>query len=280
MNVRRFLAAALMAPLVFPACTGGTAPDGKGNGSENVGSASQASNFPYVQFGTRCQEDYENNWWTACAGATARCSGFVNAVAVKGGVGNFYYNLHGGRTAFENPDTCGWACGYVDSVDFFYAETHGCKSNTNACWFMWDDADRRANSSNMRLGDSGRQNMVFSTFSCNTLTQDSYMWARWAPVFAGGLVMTTGSHPSLYLASSSSTGSDYFNRMANGEPIAQAWHDAMLAGNSNNKPAVMNTGANSTDCWNRQAGVKLSNLLGTSVLRDSAIGYTCWSGWN
>ena len=144
---------------------------------------------------------------------------------------------------------------------------------------MWDTSTR-AYSSQMRLGDSGRENMIFSTFSCDTLTLDSYMWTRWSPVLAGGLVMTTGSNDTLYLPSNASTGADYFNRMSNGEPIAQSWHEAMLAGDSANMPAVMNTGSNSTDCWNRQAGVKLSNLLATPVLRDSAVGYTCFSSWN
>ncbi|MET0225700.1 MAG: DUF6345 domain-containing protein [Dokdonella sp.] len=233
-----------------------------------------------IQVGSRCQQDFQNNW-QADAGLGnndmwARCSGFQSAAATTE-VNAFYYNLHGARWALEDPDTCGWGCGNADSVDLFYMSTHGGITSTSAIWAMWDQGSF-AYTQNMRLGATSRQNMVLASFACDTHWIDDSTWTRWYPVFAGGMVMTVGGHDLLYQGNPQ-TGSDFANRMNNGETIGQSWLESAWYADNRNAPAVIATGRNSTDCWNRQ-GVSYNTLFPTPILRDSAIGYMCWSTWN
>lgn len=233
-----------------------------------------------IQVGTRCQQDFQNGW-LADAGLGvndmwARCSGFQGTAATTE-VNAFYYNLHGARWALEDPDTCGWSCGNADSVDFFYMSTHGGINNASAAWGMWDQGSL-AYTSNMRLGASSRQNMVLASFACDTHATDGNTWTRWYPVFAGGMVETVGGHNLLYMGNPQS-GSDFANRMNNGEPIGQAWLESAWYADNRNAPAVIATGRDSADCWNRQ-GVGYDSLFPTPILRDGAIGYMCWTTWN
>ncbi len=172
--------------------------------------AQAATSQHYIQVGSRCQQDFQNNWQAdAGLGSNdmwARCSGFQSAAATTE-VNAFYYNLHGARWALEDADTCGWACGNADSVDLFYMSTHGGITSTSAIWAMWD-AGSFAYTQNMRLGASSRQNMVLASFACDTHWINNSTWTRWYPVFAGGMVITVGGHNLLYQGNPQ-TGSDF-----------------------------------------------------------------------
>lgn len=231
-----------------------------------------------VQVGTRCQQDYQNGWQVDVGNNDVwnRCWNFQNTIAGTE-TRAFYYNLHGAEAALEQADGCGWACGYADSVDFFYMNTHGGSNTSASYWAMWDQGANAA-TSRMRLGASGRENMVLATFACSTHGTDAYTWNRWYRVFAGGMVETVGGRSTLY-AGNDQSATELANRMDNGEAIGQSWLESTWYADNSNSPAVINTGRNSTDCWNRQ-GVNFNTLFSTPVLRDGAIGYMCWSSWN
>ena len=235
-----------------------------------------------IEVGTRCQQDYQNNWqvdvgnndvWNRCGNFNAQIGSTENL--------EYYYNLHGAQSVIEQTnDGCGWGCGSADSVDFLYMNTHGGANATTAFWAMWDQGSN-AQTSNMRLGDNSRELMVLATFACNILqTSDgaSAVIARWLGTFAGGLVMSVGGHGSLYSGNDQSA-TEFASRMQDGEPIGQSWLESTWYADNSNTPTALATGANSDDCWNRM-NVSIVNLFATPVLRDSAIGYMCWSSWN
>ena len=69
-----------------------------------------------VQVGVRCEQNFSGAWQPSISPSNNRCVNFKNTMAENEPV-EFYYNLHGGAAALQSPDTCGWNCGYVDSVD-------------------------------------------------------------------------------------------------------------------------------------------------------------------
>jgi hypothetical protein len=257
------------------ACSSGT---GGEFGGEPTGETSSALNNHLVQVGTRCQEDYQNGWQVDVGNNDVwnRCYNFQNTMAGFE-VNAFYYNLHGAQAALQNTDTCGWPCGYADAADFFYMNTHGGSNSSTAFWAMWDQ-NSFARTQNMRLGNSGRENMVLATFSCSTHLTDSNQWNRWFHTFAGGMYVTVGGHGTMYSGNDQSA-TDFANRMSHGEAIAQSFLESSWYADNSNTPTGIATGANSTDCYNR-LGITLDTLFGNTPLRDSSIGYMCWSSWN
>jgi hypothetical protein len=246
------------------------------------GSALARPPHPATEVGVRCQQEYQNNWQTDVGDSDVwrRCTNFINQIRQTDNV-RFYFNLHGAKQPLEkNNDGCGQACGGADSVDIFYMNTHSGVNGSSAFWAMWDQGSW-AVTSNMRLGDNSRQLMVLATFSCDTLrTSDgaAAVLARWLGTLSGGLVMTVGGHDLLY-AGNDQSATEFASRMQDGEPIGQAWLESTWYADNRNKPTAMATGANANDCWNRMK-VSLPTLFGTPVLRDSGVGYVCWSSWD
>ena len=247
------------------------------------GSTASARPFhPATEVGVRCQQEYQNNWQTDVGNSDVwrRCGNFMSQIGQTDNV-RFYFNLHGAKQPLEKAnDGCGQSCGGADSVDILYMNTHSGVNSSTAFWAMWDQGSN-AVTSNMRLGDSSRQLMVLATFSCSTLqTSDgaAAVLSRWLGTFAGGLVMTVGAHNLLYSGNDQSA-TEFASRMQDGEPISQAWLESTWYADNDNAPTAMATGANANDCWNRMR-VSLPTLFGTPVLRDSQIGFVCWSSWN
>ena len=241
----------------------------------------QASH-PAMDVGTRCQQDYQNGWQKDVGNSDVwnRCGKFNDQIR-RTDAFQFYYNLRGAKPVLEQTnDGCGWGCGSADSVDFFYMNTHAGANSSAAFWDMWDQ-NSRAFSSNMRLGDTSRQLMVLATFACNTLqTSDgnNNVVARWQSPFAGGLVMTTGGHATLYDGNDQSA-TEFASRMQDGQPIGLSWLESSWYADNSNTPSFMNTGKDANDCFSR-ANVSLPTLFQTPILRDSAVGYYCWASWN
>ena len=246
------------------------------------GSAFAGPPHARTEVGIRCQQEYQSNWQVDVGNSDVwrRCSNFNSQMRQTDNV-EFYFNLHGAKQPLEkNNDGCGQSCGGADSVDILYINTHSGVNSTTAFWAMWDQ-NSWALTSNMRLGDNSRQLMVLATFSCSTLqTSDgnAAVLARWLGTFSGGLVMTVGAHNLLYSGNDQSA-TEFASRMQDGEPIGQAWLESTWYADNSNAPSAMATGANANDCWNRM-GVSLPTLFGTPVLRDSQIGFVCWSTWN
>ena len=246
---------------------------------EIVGATHQAVSNHNVQVGVRCEQAFSYDWQPPIVPSNGRCTNFLNTMSENEEVG-FYYNLRGANWALEEPDTCGWPCGNADSVDFFFMSTHGYTQPnwTFSEWAMWD-IGKWALTSNMRLGNSGRQNMVLATFACDTHATDSTTWNRWIQPFAGGMVVTVGGHGNLY-DGETQQGTEYAQRLTyNTEPIGYAWLESVWYADNNNTPTAINTGANQSDCWVR-SNTTLDTLFSAPILRDGAIGYMCWSSWN
>jgi len=245
-------------------------------------SAAARTPHPRIEVGTRCQQEYQNNWQVDVGNSDVwrRCSNFNNQISQTDNL-EFYYNLHGAKIVLEQTaDGCGLGCGAADSVDLLYMNMHAGVNSSTAFWAMWDQSSY-ALSSNMRLGDNSRELMVLATFACNTLqTSDgnANVLNRWVPPFSGGLVMTLGSHNKLY-AGNDQSATEFASRMQDGEPIGQAWLESAWYADNSNSPSLMTTGTDANDCWNRSR-VSLPALFSTPILRDGQIGYICWATWN
>ena len=248
-----------------------------------------------IHFGVRCEDTFQSNW-QATIDVEAACSDFISEISTIEPV-DFYFNLHGAQTDFYYGDageTCN-ACGGVDSVDFFYMSVHGGLAtaenlgaivnpapNDNAkyaAYAMWD-FDTVAWTAPMRIGSSGKQAKALVTFSCDTLyNADKLLPTRWGNAFAGGLKFLAGGHDLLYTGNDQSAMQDFATFMVGGSTIGSSWLNAVYNDNNSNHPAIANTGTNSSNCWSRQ-GVTLGGLMGETVLRDSKVGYYCWTNWN
>jgi len=243
-----------------------------------------------THFGVRCQSAFEDGW-APTIDVYSACDDFINEISPVHPV-DFYFNLEGAQLAFYNgqaAETCN-GCGGADSVDFFFMITHGTIASNNADYAgyaMWDDACSGTNppgciawTPDMRFGSAGHQLKVFATFSCDTFKySDGLLWNRWSTVFSGGLKVGVGGFDLLYTGNDTQAGTNFAVNMRNNNSIGWSWLDAVYYANNSNHPIVANTGANSTDCWNRQ-GLTLNNVLTESALRDGQIGYYCYSYWN
>jgi hypothetical protein len=236
---------------------------------------------PPLHIGVRCQSDFQSNW-APTINAYPPCGNFNSQIS-KTDYLDFYFNLHGGAAGFTNgngAETCN-GCGGVDSVDFFFVNTHGGIANNNANyagWAMWDQGSM-AWTPSMRFGAAGKRVQVFSNYACDTMkTSDGLFWSRWSSLMSGGVKIVTGAHDLVYDDSNAAL-PNFAQRMQNGESIGSSWLEATWYADNNNHPSEANTGINANDCWNR-AGATLSSVQSMPALRDSQIGYVCWAGWN
>ncbi len=241
-----------------------------------------------IHVGVRCQSDFQNGW-APTIDVYGECDNFISEISPVDPV-DFYFNLHGAQPAFykgQAAETCN-SCGGVDSVDFFYMSTHGGYSGDQAAYAMWDASCPGsagwpgcvAETPSMRFGSAGKQAKVFASFSCDTFyNADGLLPTRWGSAFAGGLKIGLGGHDLLYTGNDTQAGTEFAAYMRSNLSIGSSWLEAVYYANNSNNPAVANTGANSTDCWNRQ-GVTLGNVMSEKVLRDGSIGYYCWTNWS
>ena len=243
-----------------------------------------------VHFGVRCQSDFQNGW-APTIDVYGACSDFISEIQPVEYV-DFYFNLHGAQPAFyygQAAETCN-GCGGTDSVDFFFLITHGTIANNNANYAgyaMWDASCAGTNppgciawTPSMRFGSSGKQLKVLATFSCDTFkNSDGLFWNRWGNAYRGGLKIGVGGHDLLYTGNDTQAGTEFAAYMRSNYSIGWSWLDAVYYANTSNHPTVANTGANSTDCWNRQ-GLTINNVVSATTLRDGQIGYYCWTNWN
>lgn len=244
-----------------------------------------------IHYGSRCQGTFQNGW-APDINVDPICSNFDSQIVTTGGnIVDFYFNLHGGENSlnYGNPsETCD-SCGGADSVDFFIMSTHGTIASNNADWAgyaMWDQSCPGGGSpgcfawtTNMRFGSQGKELKALATFSCDTLkSADGKLVNRWQSPFSGGLKVVVGGSELLWDDNTDVIGEEFAQLMQENFSIGTSWLNAVYNNDNDNNPAVANTGANKSACWTRQ-GVTLGNLMSESVLRDSQIGYYCWTWW-
>jgi hypothetical protein len=235
-----------------------------------------------IHFGVRCEGSFQDNW-APTIDVYDGCDNYISVIQTAYPV-DFYFNLQGAQPAFEygNADETCNGCGGVDSVDFFFMSTHG-DSNiaqvNNAVYAMWD-YQTWASAYQMRLGDSGKQVKAFATFSCDTLyNADGKFWHRWSSALSGGVKFLAGAHGNLYTDEDDQAMPAFAQYVVAGDALGSGWLNGVYYANTDNQPTIANTGSNANNCWTRQ-GVNLSGLMSESPLRDSQIGYYCWTNWN
>lgn len=230
-----------------------------------VGSVAQAAIA--INFGTRCQADYENNWQATWNNNTA-CAGFNNKFDDTNSL-QFYFNLVNTQWRFvEGSDG---TFGGPDSVDLMLFNAHG-GTDATQLWHPFWNQNVWWSTNQARLGDDGRQASVFASYACNTMATDTT--ARMAPVLNGGLRIANGAY-GLVWNGNHGWGNNFATRMQNGEAVGGSWLNAVYNADNRNRPITWATGSNSNDCWSR-IGSNLGSVMGLPRLRDGQVGYYCW----
>ena len=234
-----------------------------------------------AHFGTRCQQDFQNSWQTNLSYVWRRCSWFNNELDDTD-TKDFYFNLHGARTAFSSCDDCGAG---PDDVHLFYVSTHGGANATDARLVMWDQNVRaRSNTDDWRLGDEDRHAAFFAQYACSTLKLDGII-DRWVNTFRGGLIMATGSHDKLYDSlTTDETGEDFADDLQDGKRVKWAWFDGNGDWWEDQDVAILASGSSNTDahdaqadCHYRRDRVKWQTFGDYARWRDNDVEWMCWS---
>jgi len=174
------------------------------------------------EFGTRCQQTFDNDWQAPLSWVYDRCSGF-NDRANDNNAQLFYCYVNGGSGFRSNDGSTGY-CG-VDTVDLFYVSTHGGVNGTDAV-LARKPVGGLALSSQWRFGDNGNQVAIFSQYACKTLAIDGNAYTRWVNPFKGGLYLATGSHDIFVDGwTTAGTGYDYADGLTHGKSVKWAWFD-------------------------------------------------------
>ncbi len=234
-----------------------------------------------LHVGVRCQQEYESNWQHPLGKVWQNCWDFGDQMS-KDNWWDFYFNLHGAAQPLGS-DGDGWGqpAGAADSVDFLFMFTHGLIDpnfgDATADYDMWD-AHSVVSVRNMRLGDNDIGLSDLATYSCDTMRIDGgEVYNRWYPAFAGGLKIAHGAHDNFYDVPNHAR--DFARRIQDGNQLATAWSTATLLAYSENHPMTITTGRDPSDCWYRH-GARVNNIKYLERVRDTDIGYMCWSFWN
>jgi hypothetical protein len=227
-------------------------------------------------FGVGASSSFQNSWQQALDYAWTNSNGFwdsFNDIAT----GKWSYNLTSAQGWWEQPSTYG---NNVNSVEFFWGDTHGGAFSNTAAYAMWDQ-----NSLAYTAPVSGHKGMRltvtegFFSYACQTLVPDSAVWNRWGPVFRGGLRYATGSHGTVNDGTTlDDSGYDFADDMAS-ESFRDAWFDGLWDFWVGQDVAVMasGTGSTITDCTNRLGGMNVYNRLNYPKYKDSAVTWLCWT---
>jgi hypothetical protein len=224
-----------------------------------------------AKFGVMASSSFQNNWQNTLPYAWNNAWGFWNQGNVNMN-GMWAYQMNGAQGRWQQPPSFS---DNVNSVDFFFAETHGSAwtGPYNAAYFMWDQ-NTVAVTTNMRLTRTGG----FFTFSCDTQKNDGGIWDRWSPVFQGGLRIATGGWDLLFDSPfTDDTGSNFAQYFENNEAFAYAWENAVESlWEPTSAPSTMVSGVSVTDCTNRLYGMTAFNVFSSYPKLTDKVVYLCW----
>ena len=233
-------------------------------------------------FGTACQEEFEDSDLGSLHWIWERCSGFNNELD-NTDLKRFYYNLHGDNWWLQDTslDPNAYDGGTLDDVDLFYISTHGGAWDTTSTWAMYED-DQRAYSFLMRLGDEGRKQSLFASYSCETMkVSDGKVRTRLGPMFEGGLRYMAGSHGTIYDSpTTDETGEEFANNLQMGYTFRNAWKSGNSDLFTNQDLIVLSTGVSAADCNNRRDTMKWSNYNTYPRIPAGTPYWICWYYWN
>lgn len=233
-----------------------------------------------AHFGTLCQADYQNNWRDTLPNSWNRC-GWFNDELDETDIFDFYWNLHGARSAYSTCDDC--ADFGADSVSLLYTNTHGSALNMNdARLVMWNQNVRAlTNTDNWRLGNESRMLSIMANYACETLAaadSSGQMIDRWRNTFRGGLRMALGSHDKLWDSiTTDECGEDFADYLQGGDTIKWAWFDGNGDWWEDQDVKVLATGSGETNCNNRKNTMRWQNFGSFGRLRDGNVNWFCSS---
>src|SRR5215510_15380616 len=233
------------------------------------------------QFGTRCQETFQNGWRKTLPHANELCDDFV-AELNDTDTSLFYFTLKWGESGFSSDADDGLVNkGGVDAVDLFYVNTHGgeASSTTDARLAMWQEG-LRTFSSTWRFGNNSDQVAIFSQYACETLRVDDFSFNRWDEAFRGGLLLATGSHDKLYdSVTTEEAGEDYADDLQSGKSVKWAWFDGNADWNADQDVAIKASSTGSlSQCRNRRDTITWQNFGSVARIRDNNMKRIC-SAW-
>ncbi len=230
------------------------------------------------QFGTRCQESFQNNWQVTLPSMYERCGGF-NDELNDTDTQLFYYDLTGTGSGFTFNDGSVGAGG-VDAVDLFYVSTHGgAKSSTTSARLVLWAQNQRTFSSSWRFGDNADGVRIFSQYACETLWIDNSSYNRWDQVFKGGVQLVTGSHDKVYDGlTTDEVGEDYADDLQDGKSVKWAWFDGNSDWYADQDVAIYASSSGSLDtCVSRLNGMTWQNVASYARYRDGNMNRICAS---
>ncbi len=228
-----------------------------------------------ARFGTLCQSAYQNGWQHTLPEVWNRCAWF-NDELNDTDTEVFYYNLHGAKPYIENSSDQ-----YLsETVNLLYVNTHGGAWSDTAAYAMWNNG-QDAFTKNMRLGDESTGLGMLSTYSCDTLKHDDKLITRWDDAMRGGLRYVSGSFDTVYDGvTTNEQGEVYADELQHQSTFKYAWRDSIDDFWTDEDPAVLATGTNSSNCSSRKNNMRWQNYTSYGRLRDSAIGYYCTTWWS
>lgn len=171
--------------------------------------------------------------------------------------------------------------GGIDTVDLFFAQTHGGDSDQSSSWAMYP-VNQHVFSNNMRLGDDGGLCSIFTIYACDSMVIDGHWVTRWRNAFRGGLRIALGN-PDLAGAGHDELriGNAYADYLQAGYGIWYAWYYATTVETPDNPGAATATGSNEDNCFDRLWGMTWQNFKDATFprLRDGNIGIYCSVEW-
>ena len=253
-----------------------------------MGSSGAALASDTHDFGTRCQQDFQNDWQSSLPNTYRACSSFNETMMDAGNQRRFYYNLQNtSATQYRLHDVGDHTTHGADTLTGLFVATHGGAFSGRWVYTLHEDGEY-AESNKMRLGDDAKELRLLMSYSCDTMKGDSDFVQRWRNVFRGGLSYATGAHGDLYFYGSRRTmrsiGDDLATEMVEGTTMRSAWRiafkDRSSRWNSNdNSPAVLAVQKNSADCAHWRQNATWTNIDGYIQDRDHNARIYCWTRW-
>lgn len=225
------------------------------------------------EFGTRCQQTFDNGWQPALSYVYDRCSGFNDRMD-DNNTKLFYFTVNDG-SGFTGSDGS-IPAGGVDTVDVFYVSTHGGVTDPAAV-LARKPANMYTVSFFWRFGDNSNRVAIFSQYACKTMQLDDKAFGRWVNAFKGGLYLATGSHDLVYDSwTTSETGEDYADNLAHGKTVKWAWID----GNDDcchDQDVVVYASSSGplSECQQRRDTMTGQNVNSFTRLRDGSMNRIC-----
>lgn len=232
-----------------------------------------------ANFGTYCQQEFEDAWQLTLLRGWRHCSRFNNEMDDTDTL-IFYRNLHSARDEFETDNDQNG----LERVGLAYVHTHGSGSwgdVQKAAWMMWDE-NVVADSRDMWLGNENYGLSILASYACQThMVNDGNAWFRWNKPFKGGMRYTVGSHNILWFGpTTDECGREFADNLQDGDVIKHAWRKAVRESGVEQDATAIASGYDGEDCHHRRDTMRWQNYGDYPRRRDDRMNHICWTWWN